>query len=60
MSSAVMFSIPSCGTWSSLHGGVERQPRDDRHLRRGVLAVHVLGRVRLGVAELLRLRERGS
>ena len=38
---------------------VEREPREDRHLRRGVAAGHVVGRVGLGVAELLRLRERG-
>ena len=30
---------------------VERQPREDRHLRRGVLAVDVVGRIGLGVAE---------
>ena len=36
------------------HRGVEREPRQDRHLRRRVLAVHVLGRVGLRVAELLR------
>ena len=32
---------------------VEGEPGEDRHLRRGVGAVDVLGRVRLGVAELL-------
>ena len=42
------------------HGCVEREPREDRHLGRGVLAVHVLGRVGLRVAELLRpARARG-
>ena len=33
----------------------EGEPREDRHLRRGVGAVDVLGRVGLGVAELLGL-----
>ena len=33
---------------------MECEPREDRHLRRRVLAVHVLGRVGLRVAELLR------
>ena len=37
---------------------VERQPGQDRHLRRRVVAVDVLGRVRLGVAEPLCLGER--
>ena len=41
-----------------VHRRVERQPREDRHLRRGVLAVDVLGRVGLGVAEPLGLGER--
>ena len=36
----------------------ERDRREDRHLRRGVGAVHVVGRIRFGVAELLRLGER--
>ena len=50
--------MPSNGTSSSVHRGMEREPREDRHLGGGVLAVHVLGRVGLGVAELLRARER--
>ena len=41
-----------------VHRRVEGQPREDRHLRRRVLAVDVLGRVGLGVAELLGLGER--
>ena len=36
----------------------ERDGREDRHLRRGVGAVHVVGRIRFRVAELLRFRER--
>src|SRR6266508_1084136 len=36
----------------------ERDGREDGHLRCGVGAVHVLGRVRLGEAEALRFRER--
>ena len=35
-------------------GGREREPREDRHLGRGVAAGDVVGRVGLGVAELLR------
>ena len=34
-------------------GGVEAEPGEDRHLRRGVGSADVLGRVGLGVAELL-------
>ena len=41
-----------------VHRRVERQPGEDRHLRGGVLAVDVLGRIGLGVAELLRLGQR--
>ena len=37
---------------------VERERREDRELGRGVGAADVLGRVGLGVAELLRLGER--
>src|SRR5687768_16278844 len=37
---------------------VERQHADDRQLLGGVMALDVERRVRLGVAELLRLRER--
>ena len=37
---------------------VERQPGEDRHLRRGVLAGDVVGRVGLGVAEPLRVGQR--
>ena len=37
-----------------LHRRMEREPREDRHLGGGILAVHVLGRVGLGVTELLR------
>ena len=40
------------------HRRAEGQPREDRHLRRRVLAGHVLGRVGLGVAQLLRLAQR--
>ena len=36
----------------------EREPREDRHLGRGVAAGDVVGRVGLGVAERLRLGER--
>ena len=36
----------------------EREPGEDRHLGRGVLAGDVVGRVGLGVAQLLRLLER--
>ena len=36
---------------------VEREPREDGHLRGGVLAVDVLRRVGLGIPEALRLRE---
>ena len=36
---------------------VESQPGEDRHLRRGVGAADVVGRIGLGVAELLRSRE---
>ena len=39
------------GDLVEVHRRVERQPREDRHLRRGVLAVDVVGRVGLGVAE---------
>ena len=41
-----------------VHGGVEGEPREDRHLRGRVLAGHVLGRVGLRVSERLGLRER--
>ena len=41
-----------------VHRRVEREAREDRHLRRGVGAVDVLGRVGLGVAEPLGLGER--
>ena len=41
-----------------VHGRRERQPRQDRHLRRRVLAGDVVGRVGLGVAERLRLAQR--
>ena len=41
-----------------MHGRVEGQAREDRHLGRGVLAVDVLGRIGLGVAELLGLGQR--
>ena len=41
-----------------MHGRVERQPREDRHLGRGVAAVDVLGRIGLGVSEPLSLRKR--
>ena len=41
-----------------VHRGVERQPRDDRHLRRRVAPVDVLGRVGLGVPEPLGLGQR--
>ncbi len=40
------------------HRRVEREPREDRHLRRGVAPVDVVGRVGLGVAEPLRLGQR--
>ncbi len=40
-----------------LHGGMEREPREDRHLGGGILPVHVLGRVGLGVTQLLRAGE---
>ncbi len=42
-----------------VHGRVEGQPGEDRHLGGGVAARDVVGRVGLGVAELLRLGERG-
>ena len=38
--------------------GRERQPGEDRHLGGGVAAGHVVGRVGLRVAELLRLQQR--
>ena len=41
-----------------VHGRVERQAREDRHLGRRVLAVDVLGRVGLRVPEPLGLGER--
>ena len=41
-----------------VHRRGEREPREDRHLGRGVAAGDVVGRVGLGVAELLRLAER--
>ncbi len=41
-----------------MHRGVEGQPREDRHLRGGVLAGDVVGRIRLGVAEPLRVGQR--
>ncbi len=41
-----------------MHRSVERQPREDRHLCRGVAAVDVLGRIGLGVSEPLRFGER--
>ena len=41
-----------------VHRRVEREPREDRHLRRRVAPGHVVGRVGLRVAELLGLRER--
>jgi hypothetical protein len=40
-----------------VHGGVERQPREDRHLRGGVLAVDILAGIGLGVAEPLGVGE---
>src|SRR3712207_9386984 len=40
-----------------VHGRVEGQPREDRHLRGRVLAVDVLARIGLRVAQLLRLAE---
>ena len=46
------------GDLVDVHRRVERQPREDRHLRRGVLAGDVVGRVGLGVAEPLRVGER--
>ena len=39
-------------------GGVEREAREDRHLRRRVGAADVIGRVGFGVAETLRLAKR--
>ena len=51
-------SIPSKRDLVEVHRRVEREPREDRHLRGGVLAVDVVGRVGLGVAEPLRLGER--
>ena len=41
-----------------MHGSPEGQPREDGHLRRGVLSGDVLGGVRLRVTEMLSLRER--
>ena len=41
-----------------VHRGRERQPGEDRHLGGGVAARHVVGRVGLRVAELLRLPQR--
>ena len=41
-----------------VHGRVEGQPREDRHLGRRVLAVDVLGGVGLGVAQRLGLGQR--
>ena len=45
--------IPSNATSSSADRRVEGEPREDRHLRRGVGAADVVGGVGLGVAELL-------
>ena len=41
-----------------VHRRVEREPREDRHLRRRVAAVDVLGGIGLGVAEPLGLGQR--
>ena len=41
-----------------VHRRAEREAREDRHLRRGVGAADVVGRVGLGVAQALRLGER--
>ena len=41
-----------------VHRGVEREPRDDRHLRGRIAAVDVVGRIGLGVAEPLGLGQR--
>ena len=41
-----------------LHRRAEGEPRQDRHLRRGVGAADVVARVRLRVAEVLRLLQR--
>ena len=49
---------PLVGDLVEVHGGRERQPGEDRHLGRGVAARHVVGRVGLRVAELLRLHQR--
>ena len=46
---------PLVGDLVEADRGVEGEPGEDRHLRRGVGAVDVLGRVGLGVAELLGL-----
>ena len=46
------------GDLVEVHRGRERQPGEDRHLGGGVAARHVVGRVGLRVAELLRLPQR--
>jgi hypothetical protein len=51
---------PLVGNLVEGHRGAERQSREDHHLRRRVGAVHVLGRVGLGVAALLGVGERVS
>ena len=40
-----------------VHAGVERERRENRGLRGGVVPAHVSGRVGLGVAEFLRLAQ---
>ena len=48
---------PLVGDLVEGHRGVEGEPGEDRHLRRGVGAVDVVGGVGLGVAELLGPRQ---
>ena len=45
--------MPSIGDVVERHGRAEGQPGEDRHLRRRVRAVDVVGRIGLGVAQLL-------
>jgi hypothetical protein len=49
---------PLIGDVLELDRGPEREPREDRHLGRGVRAADIVGRVGLGVAKVLGLLQR--
>ena len=56
MSSGVIVLDPLVGDLVERHRGVEGEPGEDRHLRRGVGAADVVAGVGLGVAQLLGAR----